>query len=619
MEILKQHIRTYTSPSNDLRGPIRRIEEQLLSNKYTGLLIGNQCIDFQKQDGVTEIEEAIMANTVERRLNDLLLLEEQAGHVAIHRKPIYVSCVSNFTNFLDLFRKTIRSLEVGIPCIILSRSNTAQHSYRWTKLLVDLLQEENVDPGMVTYLSCSLTDIQHITQSCQDKTGNLYATCSRDLAASIKSGYPNTVASTGGPNTLVALDLTQPIQDAIRCSASIESSGQCTALRHVVVPKTTSPQDISLILGQIQSVPTAQEALQKSIFDGIFANHTGSAEPSSDRQYQRTGDTFYKIRTQDLPSAEDIPEYWRKVVVDVTCVDYSSETSKKQLADWLNTNQPISLAVNGSSRPETLDYGLDLFERTGLVVNTIGTPEQPALTCQARPQEAEIFGEFPPRRELFRYTKYPVVVPSSTPSYDTMYTHDYLRSKAAATVASSSIEALLQDVSNDLVRGYCVLIWEYLVNATEENPKVGYGTSRTAMWGLQRPPLGTTTHLRCSKDTSWDDIAPVVTVFQGTNARAQLAVSVDPSNRFNVQELLSKHGLNKVKTEADDVFSAQPFAAGDNVVNGAPTLIADGFPMVGQLVSTLLPLGHIKSTKSMDEDFVGRVRKLSKWLKTVDK
>jgi hypothetical protein len=154
--MLENHIQTFQSPYMDLRTIIRHIEEKLLTD-YAGFLIGNQAVDFQKQDGVTEMEEATMANAVERRLNNMLLDDEKKGILTISRKIIYISCVSNFTNFLDLFRKTLRSLEVGIPCVILGRSNTSQHSYRWAELLVDLMQKEGVkEMGMVTFLSCTL-------------------------------------------------------------------------------------------------------------------------------------------------------------------------------------------------------------------------------------------------------------------------------------------------------------------------------------------------------------------------------------------------------------------------------------------------------------------------------
>lgn len=104
---LLNHIKTYHSPYQDIRPQIRRIESKFL-NEYAGMLIGNQCLDFAKQDGITEMEESVMANSVERKLNDELLKAEQDGKVVIERKAIYVSCVSNFTNFLDLFRKTLR-------------------------------------------------------------------------------------------------------------------------------------------------------------------------------------------------------------------------------------------------------------------------------------------------------------------------------------------------------------------------------------------------------------------------------------------------------------------------------------------------------------------------------
>ncbi|KAL7461787.1 hypothetical protein ACHAXS_002193 [Conticribra weissflogii] len=63
-------------------------------------------------------------------------VERIAGKVVINCKPIFVSCLSNFTNFLDLFCKALGSLELGIPCVVLGRSYMVQHSYHWKELLV---------------------------------------------------------------------------------------------------------------------------------------------------------------------------------------------------------------------------------------------------------------------------------------------------------------------------------------------------------------------------------------------------------------------------------------------------------------------------------------------------
>ncbi len=82
---------------------------------------------------------------------------------------------------------------------------------------------------------------------------------------------------------------------------------------------------------------------------------------------------YYCIR-EDLPQ-DNLEEYWRRVVIDVT-----TKINVEQLAMWLVRNQPISLAING----EDSAIARELFEKTGLVVYTVGSTEKPALTCQGK-------------------------------------------------------------------------------------------------------------------------------------------------------------------------------------------------------------------------------------------
>merc|ERR1719419_1407571 len=149
------HLSTFKPPTRDYRSQIRKIEDEFLTS-LAGEIIGNQLLDFHKQDGITEVVEWTEAKVVERRMNTALLMDEADQKIEICREVCFVGCVSNFTNFLDLGRKVLRQLEVGVPVCIMSRSNTSQHAYRWCQLLVDRMRAHDIDLGMVTFLSADL-------------------------------------------------------------------------------------------------------------------------------------------------------------------------------------------------------------------------------------------------------------------------------------------------------------------------------------------------------------------------------------------------------------------------------------------------------------------------------
>jgi len=248
-EILESAKRTTVRDVDRTKDAVRRAEARLFGDEFAPVLIANQAMDFHKQDGVTEIEEALQVGPIERAMNDELLDAERRGVLRVDRSAALVLCVSNFSNFLDLSRKVLRNIECGVPVVILSRGNTSQHCFRWAKLLASLLDEEpdakedkDQNRLLVNFLSCDLSVQRQVLadESQGDDDFAAYLTGSRRAAGAVKELVRRTFASCGGPNTMVlcsdaAFDL-GAFAAAARESALIEHSGQCTALRHVVAP-----------------------------------------------------------------------------------------------------------------------------------------------------------------------------------------------------------------------------------------------------------------------------------------------------------------------------------------------------------------------------------------------
>lgn len=255
---------------------------------------------------------------------------------------------------------------------------------------------------------------------------------------------------------------------------------------------------------------------------------------------------------------------------------------------------------------------------------TVGREGSPALTCQARPQEGEIFGEFPVRRNLADFTRYPVLIPSPTAAYNCTYEAAHLEAAAAAPFPGgiAGAAAVAANVGDARVRGFCAVLATYVAESV--GAKVGDtagtgGPERTVLFGLQRPPIGSTTILRCDAGATYDALAPTLLPFYASNARDAVAVSVDPANAAVLEALGGLDGLD-VRVQAAAAFAADAAdaynvvethrLADNNNTNGETGV----FPMVQQFLSLYFPMGHVKSTTTNDAAFLEAFAASPKWL-----
>jgi len=342
-----------------------------------------------------------------------------------------------------------------------------------------------------------------------------------------------------------------------------------------------------------------------------------------------------------LPAAQ-LDEHWRHATVDFSAPESAERLRSpdwvRDISKWLIAAQPISVAVNDDAG---FTLAREIFERTAVVVFTAGTLDAPALTCQARPQDGEVFGEVPPRRSLRAHTRCPVLVPSPTPGYNAGFADAHLEARGRAWAAEGppagtppAAAALLTvlDPSDLLTRGFCAELLDYLTDACADNPRRGAGAGRTTLFGLQRTPLAdgdarAHTVLRLSAGASAALAVPHLLPLVSTNAAAELRVSVDPeapAARELAAALVSSGAVPAAQVSEDTAAAFEARVASEdpfNVVDGAALAdlaearAAVGFPLAGHFASTLLCFGHAKSTRPGDEAFVRAFADSPKWLK----
>jgi len=253
---------------------------------------------------------------------------------------------------------------------------------------------------------------------------------------------------------------------------------------------------------------------------------------------------------------------------------------------------------------------MKLFEKTAMVVYTAGSADLPALTAQARPQDGEIFGEFPPRLEFLKYTKFPVIVPSSTPAYHSFYSENYLitNSKVPIPVILQYFTPLFEKIEKETIKGYSLLLISYLIESC--SPREGHG-HRTTLYGLQRPPLGSKSIIRCEEKTTYDDLICYLIPYYVTNAQDSLTISCHANNTKLSSFLQQTKDLTLLQETPEEFQTRIQKEEPWNVIY--PKHLTE-YPLVGNFISQLLPLGHIKSTNANDRNFRNIFHKSDKWL-----
>jgi hypothetical protein len=585
----------------DLRASVREIEDRLF-NQEAHKLVAWQLLDFGKQDGLTEILEANEAMQVERAMNDSLWEKAQSGVLDIPKAPIFVGCVSNFSNFLDLCKKTLRSLELGIHVIVMSRSNTAQHCFRWFELLLDackLVPEAEELMARLTFFSGDIESQRTLMKALP--LSPMFFTGNRTIAARIKEVNPKLLASTGGPNTMVIFGNNQSKGENLEAclkgaslSHFIENKGQCTALRQLIVPANF---DMTEVVAQVLPAKDAvcpQESLRAGLCDNVLT-YVGMSE--SDKSYTHSH-THYRINSPDELPAE-IEEHWREFYLDFgRCSDFSSLTFRRQLVDWLNDKQPISFSVNncGASEEEYVEFCQYMFENTGLVVYTLGTPNKPALSCQARPQDGEIFGELPPRREMFDATNVPVSVPSNMLAYYSTFTPKFLCDQSTTSFPLSDMVHC-----EDVVKGYLSVLYSYLQAAS--GPKMT-GFERPTLYGVQNPPGRTLIRVKTNCAAK---VWPTVYAFLVTSARTKVTIVLEDELDFPDLRAVLQH------LEIDSQSSG-PFWNEIQLMDSTDP----SFFLPSYFIFRFFPFGHLKLTDLSQAEFL-KANFLSspKWMTTV--
>ena len=104
---------------------------------------------------------------------------------------------------------------------------------------------------------------------------------------------------------MVAPELDAEISAALRMSCSIENSGQCTAMRHLVTD-ACGDKELRNLFEACEETENATESLRKGAFDGLFKGWKESFRV--EKGYERAGEqpVAYRISKGGLETKRSV-------------------------------------------------------------------------------------------------------------------------------------------------------------------------------------------------------------------------------------------------------------------------------------------------------------------------
>lgn len=610
IKIVQSHCRNYMPPysTDEHRNKIRKIEEEMIdftssANILTDFIC-HKIIDEKIQYPEILLEDILstkVVSSIEKSMNDSLRESEGRGRVVINRN---VAVIGNFsplprsTKFSNMF---FRFLECGIPVVIVcSEQKKIQSIFRWIQTLLRLMTKEKIDLGLLTFVCCNETDEKSFMRTCSP------------FFSLLLDSRPQTV------------DLFQSFHNIIGVSSHVSSilfnGAEINPCNYSHEPFNESIGCVLVILCEEKG-----SELFKNV-SGLYKDFFNAHKRPEGSYVFLSFDDAIELNAKSILSLCSFERSSLEIIIHMSSSLDNVNNFLDSVCPWIIKMQPQYINLNLGVEQVAYNYLESLFLRTNVPGISLNR-ENYQFYYKGYPELGEIIGVNPPQH-FHKPHHYPLFLPIPMSVYCANYALAYLKDhhfmenpSFAMTIDNEYYKTLLAEISMNHFRNYLTLVAHYLNESLEINPKQGVGQA-SVLWGIQGIPAGMHIILRmesqclacdiCSNN-SFDTLASYILPFMMTSAHDRYVISIHPEN----ERLAKVLDLLHIKYEVHDECQFEDQLRKDRIFSVVRPInhLSFNFPLIHQFVSILFPIGHIKSSTTMDKRIFQNLHKNEKWLK----